>query len=75
MGVDLWEGHKEVLGQWEDLKEDLDIWEDLKEDLGLWEDIWEGTGEGLGHLSKTTQLEDSRGVQWEKEVHFWEITR
>ena len=66
MGVDLWEGPKEVLGQWED----------PKEDQGLWEDIWEGTGEGLGHLSRTTQLEDSRGIQWgqEKEVLFWEIT-
>ena len=50
--------------------------EDPKEDLGLWEDIWEGTGEGLGHLSRTIQLEDSRGIQWgrENEVHFWEIT-
>ena len=66
MGVDLWEDHKEVPGQWED----------PKEDLGPWEDIWEGTGEGLGHLSRTIQLEDSRGIQWgrENEVHFWEIT-
>jgi len=67
MGVDLWEGPKEVLGQWGD----------LKEDLGPWEDIWEGTGEGLGHLSRTTQLEDRRGIQWgqEKEAHFWETTQ
>ena len=67
MGVDLWEGPKWDLGQWEG----------LKGDLGLWEGIWEGTEEGLGHLSRTTQLEDSRGIRWGlvREVHFWEITQ
>ena len=77
MGLDLWEDHKEDMGPWEDLKEDMDLWEDLKEGPGLWEGIWEGTGEGLDHLSRTTQLGDSRGIQWgqEKEVHSWEITQ